>query len=379
MLRGWKGKLAATGTGLVLAYVLVEIIVLLTGAFESDFYQLGHQRFYQRFQPHPNLGYVLRPGLNNEFLEDQAGNSMHITSDSLGFTNPGKDYNTASVFFLGDSFTFGSYVESDERFFGLIDAAVPSEMVNLGLSGYDFGQYREMVNHLLPSYKPDTAVFCIFANDLWRLESTEFLANYYDSTGASKYKEPQTAWQQRTFAHAVWNRLARPAATPVSSNKQPNKELSKLPNGTPANLHLWRGRGIHPDYFANDLHLEFEHLFRTMLIDLKRKGITPCVLFIPSKEACYPEAYAELYPDDAGYLKKEADAYKRLWSIAADEAVAFLDLTPAFRDRSESEQLYFDLDGHWNKAGHAYAAELILQAFWNQSASKVGTTSAAAA
>ena len=128
---------------------------------------------------------------------------------------------------------------------------------------------------------------------------------------------------------------------------------------------IGRGRGIHPQYFEKELNEPIEAAFKTLLIDLKRLGTQPFVVFIPTKEACYNEAYAKLFPEDEGYTKMEADAFKSLWSIASKEGVPFLDLTPAFRERSRSEQLYFDFDGHWNAAGHKYAAELMLQAFWN--------------
>lgn len=356
----------AASTGLVLVYLAVEAFVLLAGTFENDFYQLGHQRFYKQFQPHPQLGYVLQPGLKDLLIENQAaGLSMHISSDSIGFTNPGKDYHKASVFFVGDSFTLGSYVPANQSFVGLVEGALAAETINLGQTGYNMAQYREIVEHLVPRFQPDTVVLCIFANDLWQLESPEFLANYYDSMGVAKYEAPNRPWPTRTFANAVYKRLFSSNTPAANSTQQPYKTAT-VANGA-AEMQLWRGRGIHPRYFENGLHEQFEALFQQLLIDLKRMGVQPMTVFIPSKEACYADAYNALFPEDAGYLKQEADAFKRLWGISALEGVPFLDLTPAFRQHGKSAQLYFERDGHWNAAGHRLAAQLILNAFWNRS------------
>jgi oligoribonuclease NrnB/cAMP/cGMP phosphodiesterase (DHH superfamily) len=48
--------------------------------------------------------------------------------------------------------------------------------------------------------------------------------------------------------------------------------------------------------------------------------------------------------------------------FCAAERLRCLDLTPTFRQRAaQGEQLYFRLDGHWNAAGHALAADLIYE------------------
>ncbi len=367
MLRGWKGKLVAAGTGLVLAYLLVEVLVVLTGVFKSDFYQQGHRRFFEQFRPHQHFGYVLEPNLRDfEMSNEGVGMSMTINSDSVGFTNPNKSYANASTYFIGDSFTFGAYMEQQQTFFGKVDAAIPSEMVNVALGGYEMAQYQAIVKHLVAKHQPDTVVLCLFANDLRALKTPEYLAEYYKNTGVEKYSEPARPWKMRTFTFTLWNKLTAAAPAPVAPEKSPYQVMHQLPNGTESNIALWRGRGIDPQYFPNGLNLSIEAAFRNLLVDLKRMGVAPCVVLIPSKEACYPEAYAEFYPEDAGYVKQEADGYKRLWAIAADEAVPFIDLTPPLRERSKTEQLYFDVDGHFNAAGHAYTAELLLQTFWNK-------------
>ncbi|HET9480280.1 MAG TPA: hypothetical protein VFP98_00860, partial [Candidatus Polarisedimenticolia bacterium] len=70
----------------------------------------------------------------------------------------------------------------------------------------------------------------------------------------------------------------------------------------------------------------------------------------------------------AGVLRKrlDTDAYdlrapqKRLGAWAEATGAVLIDLLDEFRSRNTSNSFYYEVDAHWNPAGHRLAAELIL-------------------
>ena len=51
----------------------------------------------------------------------------------------------------------------------------------------------------------------------------------------------------------------------------------------------------------------------------------------------------------------------RLLKMLDELEIMYIDMLPIFRDAaSHNQQLYFEVDGHWNASGHRLAAEAIL-------------------
>ena len=75
------------------------------------------------------------------------------------------------------------------------------------------------------------------------------------------------------------------------------------------------------------------------------------MVLLPSKEEVYLPADREM-PDLTGPLRLAFDR----------DAIEYLDLVPAFRERAAAgERLFFETDGHPNKSGYALIAKLVLQ------------------
>ena len=80
------------------------------------------------------------------------------------------------------------------------------------------------------------------------------------------------------------------------------------------------------------------------------------VFIIPTKEM----VYQALFPDPAD---REIDdlRYRTLLTMLDELKIAYIDLLPIFRSAaSRGEQLYFEIDGHWNPNGHRLAAQALL-------------------
>ncbi len=87
----------------------------------------------------PELGWSPIP--NKKFFARDWGT---VTSNSLGFRSAEIDQNKKQIIVLGDSFTWGFGVSDTETFPCFLDEMVSKlgyQVSNLGVSGYDLGQY----------------------------------------------------------------------------------------------------------------------------------------------------------------------------------------------------------------------------------------------
>jgi hypothetical protein len=72
------------------------------------------------------------------------------------------------------------------------------------------------------------------------------------------------------------------------------------------------------------------------------------LILIPSK----PTARGEVTP--------EAKAYDRVAAALAPKVAGIIDLRPVFQQHPDPASLYYRIDGHWNRAGVALAAQTVL-------------------
>ena len=81
------------------------------------------------------------------------------------------------------------------------------------------------------------------------------------------------------------------------------------------------------------------------------------VIFVPYRE----HVYWEYIRDDVnGYDVKMLDEEAaKLESICTENGILFINLVPGFTKQAlAGERLYYQIDGHWNEAGHDLAAEI---------------------
>jgi hypothetical protein len=221
----------------------------------------------------------------------------------------------------------------------------------LGTGGYGFEQYEILFQDFVAKYKPKTAVLCVFANDLTRLAPT--LKDYYQRLNWTEYESLR--WYKKSFFYQI-----------LFKNKQREQLLIKEPfrknpkkarNG----ITLYQYRGAAKDYLKSGTYTQVEKVFYR-IIELNKKNRVKLLVFLfPSKESTYITDYAKLFPEDIKYLENEEIGYKRLYQMAKSKDVICVDLTNTFRQNSEGEKLYFNIDAHWNIAGHKLAAREIFK------------------
>ncbi len=332
-----------------LVYIFCEFVILGLGVFQPR-PTPERIRFFRDFvAPHEELGYTMRPGLRNfevTWLED--GVRGVYDSDEHGFRNVGVNYATTSLFFIGDSFTHGSWVTRDQTYFAQVAQQFKIQTISYGIGGYGITQYDRVAKNILPKNTiPKTVVIGFFANDLEKPYPPEQVKDLYETEMLSQIKEP-TFTNRFHFNYSVLGQLTKLLFR--------QREHVELPNG----LTLFTNRGASIS-FKNSDHTSFEVALRSLFSGLAdRPDIRNiAVVLIPSREAVYQEEYEKIF-SDTDYLQNEAYGFKLIENVGQEYRIPVLNLTSYFREKRDTK-LYFDIDAHWNAEGHSYAADIIVQ------------------
>ena len=107
-------------------------------------------------------GYALTPNARGNMLA-KYDVSAQFRHDDQGFRirnnkSASADDNNSLWLFLGDSFTYGLLVESEEAFPYLIGEELKVNIINAGVPGYSLAQILVQAYEVIPQYKPDVVV-----------------------------------------------------------------------------------------------------------------------------------------------------------------------------------------------------------------------------
>lgn len=345
----WAGSatLAFSLTFLLLLLVITETMVVALNLFVPPDYQERHQLFYGFYQPDPELGYKIKANLTHYKMSwmGQTVTGIYSTDDQ-GFRNVGRDYAASQHYFIGDSFTFGDWVERPKTFYGLLESNLGAPVISLGVGGYGLAQYRHLVKSRL--YPPATKVILgIFANDLQPIPDANYLRNYYTMAGWKAYQSPDYSYKTRSLV----TQLIKTVTHQISGTAH-NRQYQVLPNG----VYLYKNRGANPKYMADSQYIAAEQALLDIIEWVRQHHLSLLIALIPSKESAYSVEYEQFFPGH--YLNNEHQGYARISQLASKQGVPCVDLTPLFRNQTKrGQKLYFDQDPHWNEQGHRLAAE----------------------
>ena len=132
------------------------------------------------FAPHPQLGFVYRPGFSGLFNGAGYG-EIPININPQGFRDDSftpMPADRARIAFLGDSIVFGAGVRAEDRFTECLESTdtpaplstLPPVILNLGVNSYTFGHYLSLAELGFLGLQPSAVVVGLTLNDIAPME-----------------------------------------------------------------------------------------------------------------------------------------------------------------------------------------------------------------
>jgi lysophospholipase L1-like esterase len=162
--RRWWLRLALIGVGLSIGLVLAELALRLIG--------VGYPLPYA---PDEYCGTRLRPGFQAWFTEE---GRAFVRINSAGFRDRErslpKPANTVRIAVLGDSYAEALQVPLERTFWHLLEEELTRrktfgarrvEVLNFGVSGYGTAQELQVLRHYVLPYAPDVVLLAFFAGN----------------------------------------------------------------------------------------------------------------------------------------------------------------------------------------------------------------------
>ena len=387
-MRNLITRLIAVGFGLLLAWLLIELVLrLMPGLLPPAVQEVtGREprslssidRFYQTWlaaqMSDPVLGVRSRPNLDI-WLEGHPDFSYRLRTNSHGLRND-REQGPVDAILLGDSFAFGYGVNEEDTWAARLSELSGIEFVNLGVSG--LGAVREL--RLLETeglpLQPKLVVWQFFKNDPWdasRFQQWQASGNPdFMAWEKEQYSQPKPAaqgsgvgWAVRRFLyrHVISYELVKYALGIGVYTDQSEQRIRVVVDGKPLLLEQTLNR-TWGDFSQPDIEqgwrLTQESLLQARDL-VEAAGAKFAVVMVPSKEEVYWHLLAPRLDDPEGMHMLEPS--RRLAEFCRQEGIPYLDLQDRMAAAAQQGQvLYLTYDAHWNPAGHALAAE-ILNAF----------------
>jgi lysophospholipase L1-like esterase len=350
----------------------------------------SHHRLFCEFDP--LLGWRKTPAARGfhvtpEYQVYERFNSRGLRSREFPLLKPKHE---TRILFLGDSFAEGYSVHFHELFSERLERELNARgpgthrCINAGTGGYSTDQellYFRAEGH---EYRPDATVLMFCENDL--IDNCAAITH----RGAAK----------PVFRIGAGGRPA-PVNLPLQKPavKAPNREpglaeqivsksyLASMGAASLASLALVAEMGrrklasCKPGYQAPlDIRvweetwptaLQEAWLLTTALLREMRESVAQCgsrftIFCVPPESAVYPEVF-ETMRNVWGMAKDGVNPFvlgKKLRQWCLSENIEFIDPTAEFRSAARrlaqtGDRLYYPLDGHWTRAGHALAANIL--------------------
>lgn len=369
-------------------YIAFTVSVLFFLLFEIcpsmlDYVNLRSIRYYAlktEYRPDPVLAiaYRNRKHLSRSFYGDLysggEGIPVHAIRSEISYNELGFRVNSSPLPFdavvIGDSFV--EFSENDlDTFSERLKAETGLSTFNLGRAWYGPNQYLELFKRHAVPMRPRYAILCFFAgNDIGDIQQYRLwlrTGKYYFYTDYSEVSLPRrylaavsdTASAILKVIQLCWAELQPPKPPPNAAVIRLGQEDLLLKTD------YWSEPEPPRQLLAGEPWMELRTLLDEFYWLSVRNGITPVVVFIPTKI----QVYGRLYAGNGGtvfrarikdQLLSEANVEQAMVILAGQLGLTLIDLVPGFQSAaSQGKVLYYPLDTHWNREGRYLAAKLV--------------------
>jgi hypothetical protein len=297
----------------------------------------------------PVTGWKLKPDFNITEKNSEFEAYYQINSD--GFRNNLKFNGDEKILFIGDSFTFGHGVGEEERYSSIIGKYGNYNIRNLGTPGYGTDQELLILKEEIDLFGPDIVIVGYLVENIARnIERYPRLGNI--NTGLD-YERPLFIVENNKLVLSNTPTIKPEELDDIIEIKTDAKE--KIKEYCFSCVFFYRGfRSFSPKESVYDSYQNYylegsydwkltKLIFEEIKREVKNRGGRLIIVVIPLQE------------DVKSYDNTEFEYQKRFLEL---ENFEIIDLTKAFSE--EEEEMYYQYDSHWNKEGHLFGANLIL-------------------
>ena len=253
--------------------------------------------------------------------------TMKISFNSLGFRGPEiKSFANRNIIFLGDSFTLGYGVNDDEEFPALIRKDISNDVsvINAGMGDNGNGRWLKFLKTKAEKYNPELIVFQLMGNDF----DENKMENLFRISLSEELQELKIS--PRGLARKVQKIVEFVPLVPysylVGLLRQARIKTSTKPSRT----------------IKNKINIELSYREK-----LTREILDECFSFCQKKDWSMMIILVGI----------SGRKFEVLEELLAKYSFPIIQI-PSKRERPE---LYYIIDGHWNKDGHIYTANIISQ------------------
>jgi len=273
-----------------------------------------------------------------------------LNLDGIGFRG-GSSGGPAWAVAVGDSFTFGVGVEQEDTWVYLLSKALSREIVNLGIPAQGPPQYTRVLKHYGLPMRPKVVFYGFYFNDL-------DAANHFYRM---KRKLIPVSRYLRQYS-VLYNLIGDSRAAVVQG---PAPAQAPAPAGAPAQTPAPSGGAAQIRRTLERQNGNFEQRWELTVKELdvalrasQEAQIELVMLYLPSRWEVSWESIKvrNRLPDslDIDRLRRTVLEYCRARKITC------FDLTPVLKQAArQGKELYFPIDGHWNKEGNRLVAEAL--------------------
>jgi hypothetical protein len=372
----WGRSNRGAGPPRTIRFLLAAGAVALTLAIlEAALSQLQPQRTVQHVQSNHAamyraggaLPFELIPGFRGREREHEGEFDVAVEINSHGYRQSEigpKAADEIRFVAIGDSFTFGEGVESEEAWPSRVEAALaprvgrPVRVINAGVPGRWVDEYYLEVKERALGLDPDVVLLGFFVgNDVDGDDARTHVWSRVDAAGLPL--AVSIPGMRVENGHRVWNRT------------KPRWRWPIVRHSHVAQLFFDGGKGVYEALRPRALDEEaayapgesieglraIERVERLMVAmrDLSRAhGAELAVVMIPAREQVMPELATRVQERDWEKPQRHFAAF------LGRVGVPFVDLLPTIRAaKADGAPLYFHYDAHWTARGHAIAGESI--------------------
>jgi lysophospholipase L1-like esterase len=365
--------------GLVAPLILIELSLRLFGPWIPGGYDTGAYIVRDEY-----LGHVHAPGYTGWMKAPEY--VTHISISPLGLRDRRSRYDkppgTFRVLLVGDSFVEGVQVQEWETVARQLEAILnrdptqPVEVINAGVAAYGTAQQLLFYEKDLERYQPDLVVLFFFPwndvkNNSYRLEIpdrrlSKALKPYFELEDDGTLtlipgpppRSPapiigalrECCWLYNVIEGGVFSRLG----------PQFVREDIEVVGGAVTPF-----RGLYT--VGQDKEWQQAWAITTALLARFRdqtvgRGVPFAIASVPGWEVDLDYWHQRIGGSQRSRQQMDPDLpERRLGEVADGLGVPYIDLLPRMREAAVHgrNSFYYEVDGHWSAAGHAFVAEVV--------------------